>query len=117
MMSDVRFGVISTDSLPIMLVRNETIAGAWRFNGAEWVEDKTLLNGLELDGKPIYTSLKNRDRGVRLRDVNNGGVCELIVGNESQNAVFGLVGEREALEQNALRLAAGDEHRGCGRPR
>ncbi len=83
-----RFGVISTDGFPVMLLRNETTAGAWRFNGREWVEDAALLNGLELDGKPIFTSRGNRDRGVRLRDVNNDGVCELIVANESQNAIF-----------------------------
>ncbi len=84
----VRFGVISADGLPMMLVRNESVAGAWRFDGKEWIEDATLLNGLELDGQPIFTSRGNRDRGVRLRDVNHDGVCELIVGNESQNAVF-----------------------------
>src|SRR6185369_743800 len=28
------------------------------------------------------------DRGVRLRDVDNDGQCELLVGNETQNAVF-----------------------------
>src|SRR5581483_9706944 len=86
--SGVRFGVMSADGLPMMLVRNEHVAGAWRFNGREWIEDATLLNGLELDGQPIFTSRENRDRGVRLRDVNQDGVCELIVGNESQNAVF-----------------------------
>ena len=84
----VRFGVLSADGLPMMLVRNETTADAWRFDGREWIADPALLNGLELDGQPIFTSRANRDRGVRLRDINNDGVCELIVGNESQNAVF-----------------------------
>ncbi len=84
----VRFGILSEDGLPIMLVRNETTSGAWRFNGSNWISDPTLLNGLELDGQPIYTSFNHRDRGVRLRDVNHDGACELIVGNESQNAVF-----------------------------
>lgn len=84
----VRFGVISSDGLPIMLVRNDNTAGAWRFNGKDWVADDALLKGLELDGQPIFTSVGNRDRGVRLRDINNDGVCELIVANESQNAVF-----------------------------
>lgn len=84
----VRFGVISTDGFPMMLVRNETTAGAWRFDGKTWIEDASLLNGLELDGQPIFTGQGNRDRGVRLCDVNKDGVCELIVGNESQNAVF-----------------------------
>ncbi len=84
----VRFGILSTNGLPMMLVRNETTSGAWRFDGRQWLEDPTLLNGLELEGRPIFTRQANRDRGVRLRDIDNDGVCELIVGNESQNAVF-----------------------------
>jgi putative membrane-bound dehydrogenase-like protein len=84
----VRLGIISPDGLPIMLVRNDNTAGGWRFNGTEWVADDALLNGLELDGQPIFTSHGYRDRGVRLRDINNDGICELIVANESQNAVF-----------------------------
>ncbi len=86
----VRFGIISADGFPVMLARNEATAGAWRFNGTEWMEDKSLLNGLELDGQPIYTSLK-KSRSLRrcaFRDINRDGVCELIVGNESQNAIF-----------------------------
>ncbi len=84
----VRFGLITPDGLPVMLVRNDTTAGAWRFDGKQWVPEASLLQGLELNGQPIFTSRNGHDRGVRLRDVDNDGVCELIVGNESQNAVF-----------------------------
>jgi putative membrane-bound dehydrogenase-like protein len=85
----VRFGVLTADGLPMMLVRNEKTSGAWRFDGKQWVEDVSLLQGLELNGEPVFTSRNGRERGVRLRDVDNDGICELIVGNESQNAVFG----------------------------
>jgi putative membrane-bound dehydrogenase-like protein len=47
-----------------------------------------LLVGLELDGRKILTSEKGRDRGVRLRDLDGDGRCELIVGNDTQRAVF-----------------------------
>jgi putative membrane-bound dehydrogenase-like protein len=84
----VRFGVMTPDGCATMLVRNETTAGAWTFDGQQWIEKPALLNGLELEGKPLYTSLNHRDRGVRLRDIEHEGVCNLIVGNESENAVF-----------------------------
>ncbi len=102
-----RFGVVSADGFPIMLVRSETTTGAWRFDGAAWVEDASLLNGLELDGHPILTSQGYRDRGVRLRDVNNDGVCELVVGNESQNAVFAWSAAEKKWNRLAYGLPAG----------
>ncbi|MBK8000994.1 MAG: VCBS repeat-containing protein [Verrucomicrobia bacterium] len=82
-----RFGVMGNGAV-IMLVRNEHESGAWRFDGGKWVADADLLRGLELDGQPIFTAQDGRDRGVRLRDVDADGACELIVGNESQSAVF-----------------------------
>ena len=90
----VRFGVVTPDGRPVALLRNETTAGAWRFDGREWVAQPELLRGLELDGEPILTTRGGRDRGVRLRDVDGDGIGELIVGNESQNAVFAWSAER-----------------------
>ncbi len=83
----VRFGVVRADSHATILVISP-VKGAWHFDGEGWIEDKSLLAGLEIGGKPVLTSESGRDRGVRLRDVDNDGRCELIVGNESQNAVF-----------------------------
>ena len=90
---------MTPDGCATVLVRNETTAGAWTFDGRQWVEKPALLNGLELDGKPIYTSLKNRNRGVRLRAIEHEGVCNLIVGNESQNAVFSWSAEERRWKQ------------------
>lgn len=87
----VRFGVIHADRVSA-LVHNDSISNAWTFDGKDWAQDKSLLNGLTLDGKMLLTASKSdgqiRDRGVRLRDLDSDGHCELIVGNESQNAVF-----------------------------
>src|SRR5206468_189665 len=44
----VRFGIIRAAGQVTALVRNESLANAWTFKGAEWVEDKSLLAGLEL---------------------------------------------------------------------
>ena len=83
-----RLGVVGPDGNATMLIRNDSGSGAWHFDGRRWVEDKSLLAGLELDGQPVSTLHQGRDRGVRLRDVDRSGRCELIVANESQNALF-----------------------------
>ena len=84
----VQFGIVTRDGFATMLVRNERVSGAWHFDGHRWIEAKGLLLGLELNGQPVLTSRNHRDRGVRWRDVDNDGLCELIVGNDSQNALF-----------------------------
>jgi hypothetical protein len=71
-----------------MWVRNESFSGAWTFDGRSWLAKTNLLRGLEIDGKPVLSSVDGRDRGVRFRDVDGDGICEFIVSNESQNAVF-----------------------------
>ncbi|MDB6028235.1 MAG: hypothetical protein JWM68_4458, partial [Verrucomicrobiales bacterium] len=87
--SDVRFGILQTNGFASMLVRSETISGGWHFDGAEWIEATNLLNGLELNGgELVYTRKDHVGQSVRLRDIDMDGTCELIVGNERQNAVF-----------------------------
>jgi putative membrane-bound dehydrogenase-like protein len=88
----VRFGIIRPEHISALL-RTDSMSNSWTFDGIQWAEDKALLAGLELDGKPILTATRksdgqNIDRGVRLRDIDGDGRCELIVGNESQNALF-----------------------------
>jgi putative membrane-bound dehydrogenase-like protein len=86
--SGVKFGIVHADGQATMIVRNEKVSSAWHFDGRKWSEEKPLLNGLEVKGQPLFTSRNGRDQGVRLRDVDNDGICELVVGNPSQNAVF-----------------------------
>jgi putative membrane-bound dehydrogenase-like protein len=82
------FGIVRPDRHVSLLVRNESTAGAWHFSDGKWVQNDELLAGLELDGRKIVTSEKGRDRGVRLRDLDVDGGCELIVSNDIQQAVF-----------------------------
>src|SRR5262245_17280702 len=107
----VIFGIIHADGRVSALVRSEAYARAWSFDGAQWIEDAPLLNGLEIDGKPIFTSARGlagrmRDRGVRLRDVDRDGRCELMVANESQSAAFAWSEDAQCWKRLAYALPA-----------
>ena len=83
----VRFGVLHSDGRATAIVRNESAEGAWHFDGKQWEPDPSLFAGLNAGG-PIFTSRNGRDQGVRLRDLDRDGRCELIVSNDRQEAIF-----------------------------
>lgn len=83
----VQFGVLQPNGNASVLARNESTAGLWHFDGERWQADAGGLTGLEL-GAPVATCKNGKDRGVRLCDLNNDGICELIVGNPDQRGVF-----------------------------
>ena len=69
-------------------------AGLWLNENVSWTNRKELLSGLasngwpmQFDGRTLLTS-DGLDRGVRLRDLDSDGICEFIIGNPTQNAVF-----------------------------
>lgn len=105
--SGARFGVVKEDGNASLIVREEGTAGAWHFDGSRWVEDKALLAGLEIDGRPVLTAEGGRDQGVRFRDVDHDGRCELIVSNPRQNAVFGWSSEGPAWRALPFALPRG----------
>src|SRR5262249_34989429 len=79
----LRFGIIRPNRVSA-LVHNSSVSNAWTFDGQQWLEDKALLSGLELDGKPIFTAIRKSDgeiidRGLRLRDLDGDERCELII--------------------------------------
>jgi hypothetical protein len=80
--NDVRFGIVAKQ--PVCMAKTESTAGAWQFTATGWVEDPTLHKGL--DG--VFTSDHGKDRGVRLRDLDADGTCELIVSNDTQQAIY-----------------------------
>ncbi|WP_339733373.1 PVC-type heme-binding CxxCH protein [uncultured Gimesia sp.] len=81
-----RFGVLNSQAILLTLTPEESTAR--RFQAGNWVEDKRLLAGLPTGNTALFTLKDGIDQGVRLRDLNNDGQCELIVSNPSQQAVF-----------------------------
>ena len=97
-----RFGVVRPDSVASVLVAEGTRRNAWTFREGKWTSDDALLAGLSIvppggaakDAAPIDTGSAGRDRGVRLRDLDRDGVCELIVANGSQQEILGFDAEQ-----------------------
>ena len=102
----VRFGIVRSDGLASFLFRNEQEAGAWSFDGGRWVEDKELLNGLTVHGKPLLTGMASgADLGARLRDLDGDGRCELI----ARESVFTWSPQKKTWEQLPFTLPPGAE--------
>ncbi len=81
-----RFGVLNGQVVVLTLTEDET--SAWKFNGQAWEQDQALLAGLKTEQGKLFTLKKGADQGVRFRDFNNDGQCELIVSNPGQQTVF-----------------------------
>ncbi|HEY1173642.1 MAG TPA: PVC-type heme-binding CxxCH protein [Verrucomicrobiae bacterium] len=84
----VRFGIVGKPNRVVGFVRSETETKVYTFGEDSWVSEPALLTGLQVEGEAVFTKAKGVDRGVRFRDVDKDGSCELIVGNATQNAVF-----------------------------
>jgi len=82
-----RFGVLGKEGQACVLACTDSIQGLWRFQGGEWVKQPHGLAGLDANG-PIRTLRDGKDGGVRLRDIDGDGQCELLVANADQHAVF-----------------------------
>jgi hypothetical protein len=87
-LTGVRFGVLRPDGLASFIVRNEKHTAMYHFNGSKWIAEKSNLSKLTLNNQPVYTNRKDRDRGVRLRDLDGDNRCEMIVANSKQNAIY-----------------------------
>lgn len=57
--------------------------GSWGFDGRQWTFDTGLFGGVQ----GLRTAVEGKDRGVRFRDLDGDGACELLVGNESDRSV------------------------------
>src|SRR5439155_25933483 len=66
------------------------------------IEERALLTGLEFAVEPpfrtVLTSAEGIDRGVRFRDLDGDGRCELLVANAAQSGAFAWSDEKKAWE-------------------
>jgi len=101
----VRFGVLQSSGGAGLVYRGEPSAlpagelphGAWHFVAGQWQAVPLL--------PPVPTQSQGRDRGVRLYDLDDDGVCELLVANADQQTVYRA--GNSGWEQQSWTLPAG----------
>ncbi len=83
----VRFFTAGRDGHAGLAVANERRRGVWHFKAGRWAPIEASLPD-EVDGRSLRIVERGIDRGVRFRDLNGDSIADLLVNNESQNAVF-----------------------------
>ncbi|WP_417389813.1 PVC-type heme-binding CxxCH protein [Gimesia sp.] len=81
-----RFGILNDQVVLFTLTPEES--NAWRYDGKNWSEDSSLLAGLPAGNESLFILNSGIDQGLRLRDLNHDGQCELIISNPDQQAVY-----------------------------
>ncbi|MGI9457584.1 MAG: DUF7133 domain-containing protein, partial [Aeoliella sp.] len=85
----VRFGILREDGFASMIVLNDSVRGIWHFDGRGWQRDDAMLKGLESGGNPLMAVASDGpDLGLRLRDADGDGRCEVLVGNHEQRTML-----------------------------
>ena len=77
----VRFGVLEPSGHASFVVQNDAASGLWHFSGTSWYEQPWGVKGLSTD-----TVLRNE--GMRLRDLDGDGTCELLFAGEREGGAF-----------------------------
>jgi hypothetical protein len=85
-----RFGVLRPGGQVSVLTHAQQ-QGVWHFTDGQWVPD-AQAGAASLP--PCPTAVAGRDQGVRLRDLDLDGICELIVAKPDQQAVYRFAGTR-----------------------
>lgn len=102
----VRFGVVGKPGKVFAFLRTEKESGAYVFENNVWMNHERYFSGLQVEGEAVFSMVKGVDRGVRFRDVDKDGSCELIVGNPTQNAVFSWDEGKQTWERRDFNLPA-----------
>jgi hypothetical protein len=79
----VRFGILNPNGYSSILIRGQ-FPVSYRFDGSDWLK-QNLFKGLQVEplSFPQLGALSALipDAGVRLRDIDGDGICELVVGH------------------------------------
>ena len=82
--ANLRFGIINQNGqVAAIAINRKGASTAWRFDGQQWQKESRLTANLNFATFP-----EGADRGVRLRDLDGDGICELIDGNPASPKVY-----------------------------
>jgi putative membrane-bound dehydrogenase-like protein len=99
----LHFGVLRGDGQATLLPPPSQHTAGWHFHDGHWVEDPDLHNGLGALLSP-YADGPPGDRGLRLRDLDGDGRCELIVSSPQFQAVFAWSPEEKSWHKLPFKL-------------
>jgi putative membrane-bound dehydrogenase-like protein len=80
---NVRFGIFDESGLAGMIAIHDAAVMGWRFDGQEWIYEKSLGRS-----EKIAPQTNGADGGARLLDLNGDGICELVVGMTGHSVAF-----------------------------
>ena len=87
MHSGLRFGVDNKKFHTFAFSTDEKGGNhAWSFQKNSWVKETVLTKGLE----KVASHTSGKDGGVRFRDIDHDGTCELIAGSPARSEVYQL---------------------------
>jgi hypothetical protein len=84
----VRFGVLRPDGMASLFVADDEGPLVWHFDGRGWTRDLAMEHGLDERMFSPLDAAPGADRGVRLRDIDNDGRCEILVSSPRVNVVY-----------------------------
>jgi hypothetical protein len=85
--ADVRFGILRPGGVASCVVADSESTRVWHFDGRGWIRDAAMEKGLDAAHLRL-ASKQNVDQGLRLRDIDGDGRCEILVSNPRVNAVL-----------------------------
>ncbi len=80
------FGVLRPGGRASLIEYGSGRLQAWTFDGRDWVEDRALLKDLPATISDPATHAD--DRGLRLRDLDLDGICELLIANGERHEAY-----------------------------
>jgi len=92
-----RFFTATKDGHAGVVLATDAESSVWHFAGRQWHPSPIALPA-QVAGTPLRTSVDGVDRGIRFRDLDGDGLSDLILNNESQNAVFFASGDQRAWQ-------------------
>lgn len=86
----LRFGVVDARGTAAVVFATEAGRGAFQFRDGHWHALPALADWPAVGNppEPVLTLGAGRDRGLRLHDLDGDGLCECLVSNERQQAVW-----------------------------
>lgn len=102
-----RFGVVGDDHAVVYWTRTDSEHGAWKFADNQWIAAPEFLTGLVLDGAPLMSTKNGQDTGMRFRDVDGDGGCEVVYGGHDRSAVFAWNSTKKTWENTNSSLPQG----------